>query len=190
MLRRLPDRSERVVAVSYAFPDAGDGQTALGAELLCRRIADLADVFPPVAEALRAAGPESAAGGHGRGGLALSPDVRDAYLPRLATGLAPVNWTLEELSGLRLKVTGRGERALKAADMLGALGEGLRAKRVFLALGSSRLELGQLQATYRHQIGAWPDGGSADALLVEAASAGMAERRASAARPLGALARS
>ncbi len=192
VLRRLADGSERVVAISYAFPDAGDGQTALGAELLCRRIAHLADVFPPVAEALRWAGAEPAARVQRpswHGGLAFSPDVQHAYLPRLGAALAPVHWTLEELSGLHLNVTRPGEGASKAAAMLGALCEGLRAKRVFLALGGGQLELGQLQATYRHQIGAWPDGGSADALLVEAASAGMAERQASGARPLGALAR-
>ena len=192
VLRRLADGSERVVAISHAFPDAGDGRTALGAELLCRRIAHLADVFLPVAEALRTAGPEPAAGDHRpdrHGVLALSPDVQDAYLPRLGAGLAPANWTLVELWGLRPKVTGPGQGASKTADMLAALREGLRAKQVFLALGGGRLELGQLQATYRHQIGAWPDGSSADALLVEAASAGMAERRASGARPLGALAR-
>jgi hypothetical protein len=196
VLRRFPDRSERVVAILSAFPDGGNGQIALGAEVLCRRIADLVEVFPPVAEALRSAAPEPCAEGYRpglRGGLTLSPDVQAAYLPRLAAGplasLVPFSWTLEELSGLRLEVSRHSREISKMVDMLDVLCEGLKAKRVFLALGGGRLELGQLQATYRHQIGAWPDGCSADALLVEAASVGIAERRTSAAKPLGALAR-
>jgi hypothetical protein len=101
----------------------------------------------------------------------------------------PASWTLDELSELRRKLEVNGQGISMVTDTLTALCGALAAKRVFLAVGGSRLELGQLQVTYRHEIGAWPDGNSADALLVEAASAGIVERRRpSAVGPLGALA--
>ena len=125
---------------------------------------------------------------------ALSPDVRETYGLTLSTALAspdlPVSWTLAELSELRRKVEAEGRSVSKEADTLTALCQALQAKPVFLAVGGSRLELGQLQVIYRREIGVWPGGNSADALLVEAASAGIAERRRlTAMGPLGALAR-
>jgi hypothetical protein len=124
----------------------------------------------------------------------LSPDVRESYRLMLSTALAspdlPVSWTLDELSELQRKVKADGRGVSKEADTLAALCQALAAKPAFLAVGGSRLELGQLQVIYRREIGSWPDGNSADALLAEAASAGIAERRRlTATGPLGALAR-
>jgi hypothetical protein len=137
-----------------------------------------------------------ASGGARAGVLAptLSQDVREAYGLMLSTALVspdlPVSWTLDELSELRRKVEADGRSVSKEADTLTALCQALAAKPVFLAVGGSRLGLGQLQVIYRREIGAWPGGNSADALLAEAASAGIAERRRLATMgPLGALAR-
>jgi Trypsin-like peptidase domain len=123
-----------------------------------------------------------------------SPDVREAYGLVLGTVLAspdlPTSWNLDELAELRQKIHAGGRGISKEADTLTALCQALVAKPVFLALGGSRLELGQLQVIYRREIGAWPGGRSADALLAEAASAGIAEgRRHRAVGPLSALAR-
>lgn len=124
----------------------------------------------------------------------LSADVREAYRLALSTALAPpdlpVSWTLDELSELRRKVEADSRGVSRAADTLTALCEALMAKPVFLEIGGIELELAQLQVIYRREIGAWPDGNSADALLAEAASVGITERRRSApAGPLGPLAR-
>lgn len=126
-------------------------------------------------------------------GPALSLDVQENYqsvlqASALSLGL-PVHWTLDELSRMLQKARAEGLESSKVADALTALCEALEAKAVFLALGGSGLALAQLQVTYRREIGAWPDGNSADALLVEAASAGIAERRSRSSRQLGALAR-
>src|ERR1022692_689328 len=122
----------------------------------------------------------------------LSPDVQDAYRQKLSCGPAtidtPVRWTLDELSRLRQEVVKSGLGPSKQEDALTALCEAVRAKQVFLALGGGGLELGHLQVTYRREISAWPDGLSADALLVEAASVTITEGT-SRAWPLGALAR-
>jgi hypothetical protein len=136
----------------------------------------------------------SAASGAERGDLIpLSPDVQEKYLPVLSAALAPhglpVNWTFAELSELRRKAADCGLAACRAADVLKALCQAASAKPLFLAAGGGRLELGQLQVIYEREIGTWPDGASADALLVEAASAGIMESRSRAAEPLGALAR-
>ncbi len=124
----------------------------------------------------------------------LSPDVQDAFRLKLGKTCMssdfPARWTLEGLSGFRRKLNADGQGASKVADGLTALCEALVAKPVFSSAGGGRLGLGQLQVTYRHEVGAWPDGNSADALLVEAASAWIAERRPpSGTGPLGALAR-
>jgi hypothetical protein len=125
-------------------------------------------------------------------GLALSPDVQDAYRQVFSDAPVPIgppiSWTLTELSFLRREVAKTTQGASEVADTLIALCEALEAKPVFLAIGGRALELDQLQLIYRREIEAWPRGGSADALLVEAASAGIVERR-DPDRPLGALAR-
>src|SRR5262249_7392436 len=77
----------------------------------------------------------------------------------------------------------------EVAVTLTALCEALEAKPVLFAIGGRSLGLDRLQVTYRREIGAWPCGGSADALLVEAASAGIVERPSSPRQPLSALAR-
>jgi hypothetical protein len=125
---------------------------------------------------------------------ALSADVREVYRPALSVALTspdlPVSWTFHELSELHRKVEADGRSMSKAADVLTALCEALIAKPVFLEIGGTELELAQLQVIYRREIGAWPDGNSADALLAEAASAGITERRHSApSGSLGSLAR-
>lgn len=56
-------------------------------------------------------------------------------------------------------------------------------------IGAGRLELGRLQAIYRSEVGAWPIGASADALLVEAAEADLCERRRGNVGSLSGLAR-
>ena len=126
-------------------------------------------------------------------GSALSPDVQDAYR-RVFTDTpisigSPVSWTLTELSGLQREVAAAAQGASEVADTLTALCEALEAKPVFITIGGRSLELDQLQVTYRREIEAWPGGGSADALLVEAASAGIVERRDKPDRSLGSLAR-
>ena len=131
--------------------------------------------------------------GDGTRGSALSPDVQDAYR-RVFTDAPvpigpPVSWTLTELSGLRREVAAAAQGASEVADTLTALCEALEAKPVFITIGGRSLELDQLQVTYRREIEAWPGGGSADALLVEAASAGIVERRDKPGRSLGSLAR-
>jgi len=124
---------------------------------------------------------------------ALSPDVQDAYRRAFTDApvsiTPPVSWTLTELSGLRREVAAATQGASEVADTLTALCEALEAKPVFSTIGGRSLELDQLQVTYRREIEVWPGGGSADALLVEAASAGIVERRDKPGRPLGSLAR-
>jgi hypothetical protein len=126
-------------------------------------------------------------------GLALSSDVQDVY-HRVFTDAPvhigpPVSWTLTELADLRREVTAAAQGASEVADTLTALCEALETKPVFITIGGRSLELDQLQVTYRREIEAWPGGGSADALLVEAASAGIVERRDKPGRSLGCLAR-
>jgi len=126
-------------------------------------------------------------------GPTLSPDVQDAYRRAFTEAPVPINppvsWTLTELSNLRREVAAATQGASEAADTLTALCEALEAKPVFIAIGGQSLELDQLQITYRREIEAWPSGGSADALLVEAASAGIVERREKPSQSLGSLAR-
>ena len=120
---------------------------------------------------------------------ALSPDVQDAYRPRLsAASELPVSWTLDELSALLRKAKTAGHRN-PTVNVLTALCEALAAKPVFRELGGAGLTLGKLKSVYRREIGRWPAGNSADALLAEAASVGIAERHEGDARSLGALAR-
>jgi hypothetical protein len=125
--------------------------------------------------------------------MILSPDVQDTYRPTLSSVMKfpdlSAGWTLDQLTELRQSMAEDGQGVSKVADTLTALCEALTAKPVFLAVGGSRLEAGQLQVTYRREIGAWPRGNSADALLVEAASVGIAERRRHKTTALGALAR-
>ena len=125
--------------------------------------------------------------------MALSPDVQDIYRPTLRSIMkfpdTPASWALDELSGLWQNVIKDGQAVSKVADTLTGLCDALAAKPVFLAIGGSRLGVGQLQVIYRREIGAWPRGNSADALLAEAASVGIVERRRKTVEPLGALAR-
>jgi vWA-MoxR associated protein C-terminal domain len=123
----------------------------------------------------------------------LSADVQDKYRPVISAALGspalPAAWTLDELSELRRKAEADEEGTSRLLDSLSELCQAVAAKPVFLAVGGDELELGQLQVIYRREIGAWPTGASADALLTEAASAGLAEPGSQASRPLGALAR-
>lgn len=123
----------------------------------------------------------------------LSPDVRESFRAALAATLRPYglpgNWDLDELSELRRKTEADGLGACRATDLLTALCEALAAKPVFRALGGDLLRLEELQLIYEREIRAWPEVNSADALLVEAADRGIAERRSPVTEPLGALAR-
>lgn len=125
--------------------------------------------------------------------LALSADVQDKYRPAISAALGslalPAAWTLDELSELRRRAEADDGCVSRVSDSLSELCQAVEAKPVFLAVGGNELQLGQLQVIYRREIGAWPTGASADALLAEAASAGIAEQRSQAARPLGTLAR-
>lgn len=125
--------------------------------------------------------------------LGLSPDVREAYRPTLVVAFGgsdlPEAWTLDELTGLRRKMEADMGGVSKASDVVVSLCEALEAKRVFLAVGGSRLELGQLEVIYQCEIGAWPRSVSADGLLTEAAGAGIIERRSAGSGPLSALVR-
>jgi hypothetical protein len=161
-----------------------------------------APALPPRPVGQPGAGSAAVGPAHARGvaGPALSPDVQDAYR-RVFTDTPisispPVSWTLPELSKLRWQVAEATRQQAEArrgapevAVTLTALCDALEAKPVFLAIGGRSLGLDRLQVTYRREIGAWPRGGSADALLVEAASAGIVERRDSPSESLGALAR-
>jgi hypothetical protein len=186
-----------VVAVFSGFPHGSNDQIALGGEALCRRIAHLIDIFPPIAELLQSAAPEPDSTEGIRPGilstLTLSGDVQEAYRQALdaADGASATTrtWTLDELTELQQRATANARGPSKTADALTALREALIAKPIFLAVGGSGVQLGQLQVTYRREIGAWPGGSSADALLVEAANVTIAERRAEASMPLSALAR-
>jgi hypothetical protein len=194
VLRKYSDGKERVVAVLSIFPPGQKPGTALGGEFLCRRIAHTVMEFHAVAEVLKTAEAED---NPTKGiwtdptTLTLSLDVRETYRHVFSSDAnlseAPVSWALDELSRIREDSAACGRS--KAVDTLTALCRALVAKQVFLALGGSRLGLGQLQVVYRCEIGAWPDGRSADALLVEAASVGIAERQSSDPHPLGALVR-
>jgi hypothetical protein len=199
MLRRYPDGTERAVGVVFAFPPSTEGDGSLGGEVLGRHLADLRHAFPGVDHALQRSGPES----KGNSGevwasdmvrsLELAPEVRDVYRAKLNSGTdlvhLPVRWNLAELSRLRQEVATQGHGVSKVADTLAALCEAVRAKQVFLDVGGGSLELGRLQVMYRREIGAWSNGNSADALLVEAADVDLVERRTAGRGPLGALAR-
>jgi hypothetical protein len=52
LLRRLADSSERVVGIVSSYPRARGDQGATGGTVLCRRIGDLREAFPGIAEAL------------------------------------------------------------------------------------------------------------------------------------------
>ena len=126
--------------------------------------------------------------------IRLGRDVQDAYWPVLSTALngpeVLFDWSLDELSELHRRLVTGGQGISKAADTLIALHDALAAKPVFLEAGGSALELSQLLTIYWREVGAWPKGNSADALLVEAASAGIVERRkAVTVQPLSPLAR-
>jgi hypothetical protein len=197
VLRKGPDGRERVIAIISGFPHSSNDQIALGGEALCRRIAHLVDIFPPIAELLQSSAPRPDSTEGIQAGilpmLALSGDVQEAYRQTLDAidGASAITraWTLDELTELQHRATANGQGASKTADTLTALREALIAKPIFLAVGGSEVQLGQLQVTYRREIGAWPDGSSADALLVEAANVTIAERRTETSLPLSALAR-
>ena len=125
--------------------------------------------------------------------LALSADVQTKYRHTITTALGspdlPADWTLGALSELRRKAEADDGGLSKVSDTLAGLCQAIEAKPVFLGVGGNQVELGQLQVIYRREIGSWPAGASADALLAEAASAGIAESRSPTARPLGALVR-
>jgi vWA-MoxR associated protein C-terminal domain len=126
--------------------------------------------------------------------IMLGRDVQDAYWPVLSTALnSPdvlFDWSLDELSELHRRLVDGGQGISKAGDTLTALHDALTARPVFLEAGGSALELSQLLTIYWREVGAWPVGNSADALLVEAASAGIVERRkAVTVQPLSPLAR-
>jgi len=116
----------------------------------------------------------------------LSPDVIETHRVSFeSTGLEPpARWTADELSRITLD-----RNPSRLSDLLPALQRAVAAKQVMLDIGLGQLELGRLQVIYRRDVGAWPNGASADALLVEAAEAERSEQRRSGSGGLGALAR-
>jgi hypothetical protein len=188
-IRRGPDGSERVVGVVYAFPPGAQPGGALGGEVLCRHVADLCDAFPPVAAALRRTARARPAVPDADP-VELSLDVAEQHAPALlSAGLEPpATWNLDHLDRLRRRVEAASRGTSRVGDTLTVLCQGVRAKTAFVELGGSALELGRLQVIYRREVGAWPAGRSADALLVEAADADLHLRRRGGGAALGALA--
>lgn len=182
LIRLGPDGVERVVGIVWAYPADPQGVAALGGAVMCRSVGDLRDAFEPVAAALR----HSKQAPSRPAGRQLSPDVVERYLPQLlAAGLNPPDrWDLARLDDLRASLPSPS----RACDLLAVLAQAARAKAAFAEAGGATLELGRLQMIYRRQVGGWPDGHSADALLVNAADADLHARRRGEARALGVLA--
>jgi hypothetical protein len=118
-------------------------------------------------------------------------DVYDLYRPLLRDlrhldGLRlPARWHLKELSDLRealLNYTlnpSQGIILSGLCDVVTALYHAREAKQLLDTMGISEIKLGRLQALYFQEIGRYPrkDVLSRDALLVEAAAAGIRARR-------------
>ncbi|WP_239341572.1 TIR domain-containing protein [Frankia sp. CiP3] len=131
------------------------------------------------------------------------PEVRSRYgdllggmVARGALSSLPVCWDRAGLADLlgaleyhRLHGAVVDAQMLQALDVAAALCDAIGAKPVLTALEADRVTLGRLQQIYRGEVGMWPDGGSSDALLVEAAAAAIAERRRPGTVSLNALAR-
>lgn len=116
----------------------------------------------------------------------LSPDVIEAHCPafELAGLVPPARWTAAELSRIMLD-----QNPSRLSDLVPALRRAIEAKPILLDIGVAQLEIGRLQVIYRREVGAWPNGASADALLVEAGEVDRSERRRTQSGGLGALAR-
>jgi hypothetical protein len=132
----------------------------------------------------------------------LEPRIRHRYeevlaaVAKLVGSPQPARWDLDELNLLHDRFEQRhpGETTVSARfpharDTLTAIRDALEAKRVLASVGGDGIGFDRLQHLYRHQVGAWPEGGTLDALLVEAASAAIAELRRPPVETLGALAR-
>jgi hypothetical protein len=182
LIRLGPDGVERVVGVIWAYPADPQGVAALGGAIMCRPIGELRDAFDPVAAALRdskQARPRPAA-------PQLSLDVADRYGPKLVkAGVTPPDrWDHARLDDLRAPLSSPSP----GADLLAVLAQAARAKAAFAEAGGAALELGRLQMIYQREVGRWPDGQSADALLVNAADADLHARRRGEVLALGVLA--
>lgn len=125
--------------------------------------------------------------------LAFSAEVRDRYGSALTlAGLkVPERWDESALDELR-----RSHHAHDAtSDLLEALSVALDAIPMLEQVGGREIGVTKLIHLYRRHVGCWPDASTREGLLIQAASAGILERRAATAdhgfrpEPLTALAR-
>ncbi|GAB3831769.1 hypothetical protein GCM10027610_022620 [Dactylosporangium cerinum] len=116
----------------------------------------------------------------------LSPEAMERFRATFeSAGLTPpARWTVVALSQIVV-----AQSAPRMRELVPALRRAVEAKAVLADLGIDQLGLAQLQVIYRREIGAWPEDGSADALLVQAAEVEERERRDRTTGVLGALAR-
>jgi hypothetical protein len=127
--------------------------------------------------------------------LVFDGEVKDRYASVLAhAGLElPDQWSHAEMDRLRRGYAQGLAEPDSTADLLEALCTALTALPVMLQVGGHEISVGKLQDLYHWHVGRWPDFGSREGMLVLAASAAIAERRAWAAghqrEPLSALAR-
>ena len=108
--------------------------------------------------------------------MLLSLDVREKYRAAAHEAQAgrPPDWSME---GWTRTCDALGPGASRVRDTAAALRDATVAKHVFAAVGGPGLTLTQLRYFYYLAAARWPDGASADALLVEAAFAAIAERK-------------
>jgi hypothetical protein len=192
LLRRNADGTESVVGFVSSYAEALDNpgtRTALGGVVLCGRIADLRQVFPVVDENLaRARTSPSAATASpsaATAGEELSADATASLRAALgATAALPTRWTADAIETVIGQLSQAQSSASRALDELRIAAEAVRAKPAFMAVEGREVELRRLYTIYRREIGAWPTGRSADALLVEAADADLHERRSGVQVPL------
>ncbi|WP_212994680.1 trypsin-like peptidase domain-containing protein [Actinoplanes auranticolor] len=177
LLRRDPDSGvETVVGFVSTFPtqlSAEGTAEALGATVLCGRIADLRERFQAVEKALlrqvaRLATVSAAVEER------LSEDAIAAHRVILeSAGALPAAWTSLAIRQLLERQTGIS----RVTDVLQLLAAAVEAKPVFAACEGYEIALGQLHGIYRREIGDWPVNGSADAMLVQASDIDLRERR-------------
>ena len=120
--------------------------------------------------------------------VAFAADIRQRYREKLEVAGLPVpdRWDETSLASLRRAHQARDA----AADALDALCLGIQALPVLREIGGTSLGLRKLQHLYQRHVGCWPDAVSREDMLVQAASASIAEwRQGYPAEPLTALAR-
>ncbi|WP_189329828.1 trypsin-like peptidase domain-containing protein [Actinoplanes ianthinogenes] len=191
LLRADANGNETVVGFVSAYAERQDKRgthTALGGVVLCGRIADLNKLLPSVAEALRATPPPQVDPATSE--EELTTEAMKSLQPKLgASGAIPTRWTPSAIEKSLEHVISSPSADPRVVDGLRIAKAAARAKAVFVALGGREVEIGRLQGIYRREVGAWPSGGTADALLVEAADATLYEQRNGGHSPLSALAR-